>query len=297
MDRFTTNTPMGELFRLKECQDIADFFISTDPPGQRLSDETTLQDLKKKNPNRNIDSMCDGVNHLLEKIRQGIPVVWDFWSEEEKQAIPKKRGTKLFWLPADEKTAEKKPFVAICAGLIIFPACFSFGISPDADPSLIFITLPSVFINMLGGRIWGTLFFLFMTFASFSTVIAVFENLIASCMDNFGWDRRKTCLIGCVALILLGLPCALGYNAWSFIQPMGAGSTVLDFEDFLVSNLLLPGGSLIYLLFCVTRWGWNFDNYLAECNTGSGFKMPCWLKNYFRFALPVLILVILVQGL
>ena len=188
-------------------------------------------------------------------------------------------------------------FVAICAGLIIFPACFSFGISPDAGPSLIFITLPSVFINMLGGRIWGTLFFLFMTFASFSTVIAVFENLIASCMDNFGWDRRKTCLIGCVALILLGLPCALGYNAWSFIQPMGAGSTVLDFEDFLVSNLLLPGGSLIYLLFCVTRWGWNFGNYLAECNTGSGFKMPCWLKNYFRFALPVLILVILVQGL
>ena len=188
-------------------------------------------------------------------------------------------------------------FVAICAGLIIFPACFSFGISPDAGPSLIFITLPSVFINMLGGRIWGTLFFLFMTFASFSTVIAVFENLIASCMDNFGWDRRKTCLIGFVALILLGLPCALGYNAWSFIQPMGAGSTVLDFEDFLVSNLLLPGGSLIYLLFCVTRWGWNFDNYLAECNTGSGFKMPCWLKNYFRFVLPVLILVILVQGL
>ncbi len=188
-------------------------------------------------------------------------------------------------------------FVAICAGLIIFPACFSFGISPDAGPSLIFITLPSVFINMIGGRIWGTLFFLFMTFASFSTVIAVFENLIASCMDNFGWDRHKTCLIGCVALILLGLPCALGYNVWSFIQPLGAGSTVLDFEDFLVSNLLLPGGSLIYLLFCVTRWGWNFDNYLAECNTGSGFKMPHWLKNYFRFVLPVLILVILVQGL
>ena len=188
-------------------------------------------------------------------------------------------------------------FVAVSAGLIIFPACFSYGVSPDAGPSLIFITLPNVFTGMAGGRVWGMLFFLFMTFASFSTVIAVFENLIASCMDNFGWDRRKTCLIGCVALILLGLPCALGYNAWSFIQPMGAGSTVLDFEDFLVSNLLLPGGSLIYLLFCVTRWGWNFDNYLAECNTGSGFKMPCWLKNYFRFALPVLILVILVQGL
>ena len=188
-------------------------------------------------------------------------------------------------------------FVAVCAGLIIFPACFSFGIAPDAGPSLIFITLPNVFTNMAGGRLWGTLFFLFMTFASFSTVIAVFENLIACACENFGWDRRRACVIGMTALVLLGLPCALGYNVWSFIQPLGAGSTVLDFEDFLVSNLLLPGGSLIYLLFCVTRWGWNFDNYLAECNTGSGFKMPCWLKNYFRFVLPVLILVILVQGL
>ena len=187
--------------------------------------------------------------------------------------------------------------VAVLAGIIMFPACFTYGLEVNAGPSLLFDTMATVFNHMAGGRLWGTLFFLFMTFASFSTVIAVFENLIASCMDNFGWDRRKTCLIGCVALILLGLPCALGYNAWSFIQPMGAGSTVLDFEDFLVSNLLLPGGSLIYLLFCVTRWGWNFDNYLAECNTGSGFKMPCWLKNYFRFALPVLILVILVQGL
>lgn len=116
MERFTTHTPMGELFRLKECQDIADYWISTDPPGQRLQDETTLQDLKKKDPNRNIDSMCDGVNHLLDKIRQGVPVVWDFWSEEEKQRVPKKQITKLFWLPADEKTEEKKPFVAICAG-------------------------------------------------------------------------------------------------------------------------------------------------------------------------------------
>ena len=188
-------------------------------------------------------------------------------------------------------------FVAITAGLIIFPACFTYGVDQTSGPSLIFITLPSVFINMLGGRIWGTLFFLFMTFASFSTVIAVFENLIASCMDNFGWDRRKTCLIGCVALILLGLPCALGYNAWSFIQPMGAGSTVLDFEDFLVSNLLLPGGSLVYLLFCVTKWGWGFDKYAAECNTGDGPKMPRWVKPYFKYVLPVLIAVILVQGL
>ena len=188
-------------------------------------------------------------------------------------------------------------FVAICAGLIIFPACFSFGISPDAGPSLIFITLPSVFINMLGGRIWGTLFFLFMTFASFSTVIAVFENIIACARENFGWDRRRACLVGAAALVVLGLPCALGYNVWSGIQPLGAGSTVLDFEDFLVSNVLLPGGSLVYLLFCVTKWGWGFDKYTAECNTGSGPKMPQWVKPYFKYVLPVLIAVILVQGL
>ena len=188
-------------------------------------------------------------------------------------------------------------FVAVCAGLIIFPACFSFGISPDAGPSLIFITLPNVFTNMAGGRLWGALFFLFMTFASFSTVIAVFENIIACARENFGWDRRRACLVGAVALVVLGLPCALGYNVWSGIQPMGAGSTVLDFEDFLVSNVLLPGGSLVYLLFCVTKWGWGFDKYTAECNTGSGPKMPQWVKPYFKYVLPVLIAVILVQGL
>lgn len=188
-------------------------------------------------------------------------------------------------------------FVAVCAGLIIFPACFSFGISPDAGPSLIFITLPNVFTNMAGGRLWGALFFLFMTFASFSTVIAVFENIIACARENFGWDRRRACLVGAAALVALGLPCALGYNVWSGIQPLGAGSTVLDFEDFLVSNVLLPGGSLVYLLFCVTKWGWGFDKYTAECNTGSGPKMPQWVKPYFKYVLPVLIAVILVQGL
>ena len=188
-------------------------------------------------------------------------------------------------------------FVAICAGLIIFPACFTFGVSPDSGPQLIFVTLPQVFQNMAGGRLWGALFFLFMTFASFSTVIAVFENIIACARENFGWDRRRACLVGAAALVVLGLPCALGYNVWSGIQPLGAGSTVLDFEDFLVSNVLLPGGSLVYLLFCVTKWGWGFDKYTAECNTGSGPKMPQWVKPYFKYVLPVLIAVILVQGL
>ena len=190
-------------------------------------------------------------------------------------------------------------FVAIMSGLIIFPACFSFGVQPDAGPSLIFITLPKVFANMAGGRLWGGLFFLFMTFASFSTVIAVFENLLAGCIDNFGWSRKKAALFNGVFLLLASMPCVLGYNLWYFeaVLPNGAVGQVLDIEDFLVSNLLLPLGSLAYLLFCVTKWGWGFDKYLEEANTGKGLKMPRALKPYFQFILPVLILVILIQGL
>ncbi len=187
-------------------------------------------------------------------------------------------------------------FVALMSGLIIFPACFSFGVQPDAGPSLIFVTLPNVFVNMAGGRLWGALFFVFMTFASFSTVIAVFENLLASCIDNFGWTRKKATLINCVFILIASVPCVLGYNLWSDLTLIG-GRDVLDSEDFLVSNLLLPLGSLVYLLFCVSKWGWGFENYLAEANSGQGLKMPRWLKPYFQFILPVLILVILVQGL
>ena len=196
-------------------------------------------------------------------------------------------------------------FVALMAGLIIFPACFSFGVEPDAGPSLIFITLPKVFVNMAGGRLWGTLFFLFMTFASFSTVIAVFENLLASCIDNFGWSRKKAVLLNCAFVLIASLPCVLGYNLWYFeaVLPNGAVGQVLDIEDFLVSNLLLPLGSLIYLLFCVTPWGWKYDNYLAEANTGRGLKLPSrglpkyLMQFYLCVVLPVLILVILIQGL
>ena len=196
-------------------------------------------------------------------------------------------------------------FVALMAGLIIFPACFSFGVEPDAGPSLIFITLPNVFVNMAGGRLWGTLFFLFMTFASFSTVIAVFENLLASCIDNFGWSRKKAVLLNCAFVLIASLPCVLGYNLWYFeaTLPNGAVGQVLDIEDFLVSNLLLPLGSLIYLLFCVTPWGWKYDNYLAEANTGRGLKLPSrglpkyLMQFYLCVVLPVLILVILIQGL
>ena len=193
-------------------------------------------------------------------------------------------------------------FVALMSGLIIFPACFSYSVQPDAGPSLIFMTLPKVFANMALGRLWGALFFLFMTFASFTTVIAVFENLLANCIDNFGWTRKKATLVNCVFILIASLPCVLGYNLWSGFHPF-LGKDVLDSEDFIVSNLLLPIGSLVYLLFCVTKWGWGFDKYLAEANTGSGLKLPesgtakNVLQVYFSVILPILILVILVQGL
>ena len=187
-------------------------------------------------------------------------------------------------------------FVAVMSGLIIFPACFSYGVEVTSGPKLIFVTLPNVFVNMAGGRIWGSLFFLFMTFASFSTVIAVFENIMSFAMDMFGWSRNKTAIINCIIILIASLPCVLGYNVWSDLHLIG-GRDVLDSEDFLVSNLLLPLGSLIYLLFCVTKWGWGFDNYIEEVNTGSGLKMSGKLKPYFQFVLPVLILIILIQGL
>lgn len=187
-------------------------------------------------------------------------------------------------------------FVAIMAGLIMFPACFSYGVEVGAGPSLIFITLPIVFVNMAGGRVWGSLFFLFMTFASFSTVIAVFENIMSFCMDMFGWSRKKSALINCVIILIASMPCVLGYNVLSNLHIIG-GRDVLDSEDFIVSNLLLPIGSLIYLLFCVTKWGWGFDKYIDEANTGKGLKISKKLKPYFQFILPILILIILIQGL
>ena len=187
-------------------------------------------------------------------------------------------------------------FVALMSGVIIFPACFSYGVRPDDGTSLIFKTLPNVFVNMQGGRLWGTLFFLFMVFASFSTVLAVFENLLAFAVDTFGISRKKASVIGCIAILVLSMPCVLGFNVWGDLQLIG-GRGVLDSEDFLVSNLLLPIGSIIYLLFCVSRWGWGFDHYLEEANTGAGPKLPRWLRPYFRYVLPVLIVIILVQGL
>lgn len=188
-------------------------------------------------------------------------------------------------------------FVAIVAGLIIFPACFSFEINPDSGPSLIFVTLPNVFNNMAGGRIWGTLFFVFMSFAAFSTVLAVFENIISCGMDMWGLSRKKSCLINGILLAVLSLPCVLGFNLWSGFMPFGEGSNILDLEDFIVSNLLLPLGSFVYLLFCVTKKGWGFDNYLKEANTGNGWKVSKALKIYLKVVLPALILFIFAKGI
>ena len=187
-------------------------------------------------------------------------------------------------------------FVAISAGLIIFPACFSYNVEVSSGPSLIFVTLPNVFVNMAGGRIWGSLFFLFMTFASFSTVIAVFENIMASCMDNFNWSRKKTAVICGLVILIASIPCVLGYNILSGVHPIGVRD-ILDSEDFLVSNILLPLGSLVYLLFCVTKFGWGFKNYQAEANLGKGLKVAGWMKWYFLLVVPILILLIFVIGL
>lgn len=187
-------------------------------------------------------------------------------------------------------------FVAIVSGLIIFPACFSFGIQPDSGPNLLFITLPNVFNAMSGGRIWGTLFFLFMLFAAMSTVIAVFENITSCISDLTGWERKKTIRFCIVGIIVLSLPCVLGFNVWSSIQPLGKGSCILDLEDFLVSNNLLPLGSLIYLAFCTSRYGWGWDKFIAEADTGKGVAFPKWIRFYATYILPLIVLYIFFNG-
>lgn len=186
--------------------------------------------------------------------------------------------------------------VALIAGLIIFPACSSFGVDVTSGPKLVFVTLPNIFNEMVAGRVWGSLFFVFMFFAVMSTIIAVFENIVAFGIDLFKWTRKKSVIMNMIALIILALPCALGSNILSFIQPLGSGSTILDFEDFLVSNNILPIGGLIYVLFCTTKLGWGYDNFIEEANLGKGIKFPRRLQLYFKFVLPLLILFILIQG-
>ena len=187
-------------------------------------------------------------------------------------------------------------FVALTAGLIIFPACFAYGINPGAGPGLIFVTLPNMFNYMPNGRLWGALFFLFMSFAALSTVIAVFENIVACFMDRLGWNRASSVIAMCVLVFVLSIPCALGFNKWAGFQPLGPGSGVLDLEDFIVSNNLLPFGSIVYLLFCVSRYGWGWDKFVAEADLGKGLKFPKALRFYFTYIVPVVMLLILVVG-
>lgn len=186
--------------------------------------------------------------------------------------------------------------VAILAGLIIFPACSAFGVSPGEGPGLVFVTLPNIFNQMAAGRLWGVLFFIFMSFAALSTIIAVFQNIISFSQDLWGLNRKKASLINGIAVAVLSIPCALGFNVWSGIQPLGAGSTIQDLEDFIISNNLLPLGSMLYLLFCTSRRGWGFSAFKKEADTGDGVSFPGWARIYVSYVLPVIVLVILVMG-
>jgi len=187
-------------------------------------------------------------------------------------------------------------FVALMSGLIIFPASFAFNVSPDAGPSLIFITLPNIFNAMQGGRLWGTLFFVFMSFAALSTLVAVFENIVSYWIDVKGWSRKKAVGVNIVAIILLSMPCVLGFNVLSGFQPLGAGTNVLDLEDFIVSSTLLPLGSLVFLLFCCSKRGWGWKQFIAEADTGTGVKFPQWARTYVTYVLPALVLFVFIMG-
>lgn len=188
-------------------------------------------------------------------------------------------------------------FVAFTSGLIIFPACFAYGVEANSGPSLIFITLPNIFANIAMGRLVGSLFFLFMSFAALSTIFAVFETIVACVLDLTGWDRKKACLAVGISLAVLSMPCVLGFNVLSGIQPMGEGSSIMDMEDFIVSNILLPLGSLIFVLFCVSRYGWGWDKFVAEANEGNGPKVAGWMRKYMTFVLPVVVMIIFVVGI
>lgn len=186
--------------------------------------------------------------------------------------------------------------VAFMAGLIIFPACFSFGVNPGEGPGLVFVTLPNIFNQMAGGKIWGTLFFLFMTFAALSTIIAVFENTVSFMIDLKGWSRKKSVIFNGILITVLSIPCVLGFNVWSGFAPFGGTSTIQDLEDFIVSSNLLPLGSLAYLLFCVSKHGWGWENFIKEVDAGKGIKFPKWAKGYLKYVLPIIVIIIFVMG-
>lgn len=275
---------MSALFLLIIVLAIHSFTLSGAKEGLSFYLVPNLKSVKSVGIGRVI---AEAMNQSFFTLSLGIAAMEIFGSYMSKEGTLIGEGAKICALDT---------FVAISAGLIIFPACFSYGVEVTSGPSLIFVTLPNVFVNMSGGRAWGALFFLFMTFASFSTVIAVFENIMSSCMDTFGWSRKKAAIINGIIVLIISIPCVLGYNVLSGVHPIGSRD-ILDSEDFLVSNILLPLGSLVYLLFCVTKWGWGFKSYQAEANTGKGLKVKNWMKWYFLFVLPILIAAIFVIGL
>ena len=186
--------------------------------------------------------------------------------------------------------------VALCSGLIIFPACYAYGVDVNNGPALVFQTLPNVFNHMAGGRIWGSLFFLFMTFAAMSTVLAVFENIVSMVCELTNMRRGTACAVCCVAIFLLSVPCVLGYNVWGELRIIG-GRDVLDSEDFIVSNLLLPLGSLLFVLYCTARYGWGWEKFMAEANEGTGLKVAKWMRPYMTYVLPVIVAIIFLVGI
>lgn len=275
---------MSALFVLILILAVHSFTLSGAKEGLRFYLVPNIESVKSVGLN---NVLAAAMNQSFFTLSLGIAAMEIFGSYMSRETSLLKEGAYICLLDT---------FVAVCAGLIIFPACFSFGVEADSGPSLIFVTLPNVFVNMSGGRVWGALFFLFMTFASFSTVIAVFENIMASCIDNFGWSRKKTSLINGIIILIISVPCVLGYNVLKRVHIIGARD-ILDSEDFIVSNLLLPLGSLVYLLFCTTRFGWGFKNYQNEANLGKGLKVKNWMKWYFIIVLPIMITAVFLLGL
>lgn len=207
--------------------------------------------------------------------------------------IDKKRSL----LGESVRVAALDTFVAIASGIVIFPACSAYGVPADSGPDLIFITLPNIFNHLPFGRVWGSLFFVFLSFAALSTVLAVFEGIIACTMDLFGWSRKKASFINALLMLVLCLPCVFGFNVLSGFSPFGGETTIMDLEDFAVSNVILPLGSLCYVLFCVSRYGWGWKNFVNEANTGKGAKMAAWMRPYVTYVLPVIILALFVGGM
>ena len=280
LERFSKVMMLG-LFIIMVVMAVNSFFMDGAAEGLKFYLVPSIDKLVEAGPGNVI---ADAMNQAFFTLSTGIGSMAIFGSY-----IGKDRSL----LGESVSVAVLDTVVAFMAGLIIFPACFTHGVKPDSGMGLIFQTLPNIFNNMPMGRLWGSLFFLLMTFAAFSTIIAVFENIIACVRDLTGWSRRKTCIIGCIAMFILCLPCALGFNLLSFIKPMGEGSVIMDIEDYIVSYLMLPLGSLAFVLFCTTRYGWGWDNFVAEANTGKGFKIKKWMRFYMTYILPLLVIGVL----